>query len=74
MIRKFLKMIQNMFANRLPSTILLLDDDPKIREVLKIFLKEFKYSVLEASNKDEAVAKLKDNLDDCNELVRTEAW
>ncbi|NLE01499.1 MAG: response regulator, partial [Fibrobacter sp.] len=60
---------KSMFANRLPSTILLLDDDPKIREVLKIFLKEFKYSVLEASNKDEAVAKLKDNLDDCNVVV-----
>lgn len=48
-----------ILSSRLHSTILLIDDDPKIREVLKIFLKEFKYSVIEASSRDEAINKLR---------------
>ena len=55
--------------NRLYTSVLLLDDDPKIREVLKIFLKEFKYSVIEATNGDEAVQRLKSNLKKCNVLI-----
>ena len=55
--------------NRLYTSVLLLDDDPKIREVLKIFLKEFKYSVIEASNSDEAIYKLKRNLENCDILI-----
>ena len=55
--------------NRLSATVLLLDDDRKIRDVLKIFLKEFKYSVLEASDGDEALGALRENARACSVLI-----
>ncbi len=55
--------------NRLPASVLLLDDDPKIRDVLKIFLKEFKYSVLEATSGDEALRQIKSDPDGCSVLI-----
>ncbi len=55
--------------NRLPTTVLLLDDDRKIREVLKIFLKELKYSVLEATNCEEAVEVLTKNIEICRVMI-----
>lgn len=60
---------KSILSNRLHTSILLLDDDPKIREVLKIFLKEFKYSVIEASGKDEAVYKLRENCRNCDIVI-----
>jgi PAS domain S-box-containing protein len=58
-----------LMLNRMPATVLLLDDDRKIRDVLKIFLKEFKYSVLEASDGNEALEALKENARSCNVLI-----
>ncbi|MBN1761283.1 MAG: response regulator [Chitinispirillaceae bacterium] len=58
-----------LMMNRLPATVLLLDDDRKIRDVLKIFLKEFKYSVLEASDGSEALEELKKNFESCSVLI-----
>lgn len=58
-----------LMMNRLPAGVLLLDDDRKIRDVLKIFLKEFKYSILEASTGDEAMQLLKDNVDTCTIII-----
>lgn len=58
-----------LLMNRLYSGIILLDDDPKIREVLKIFLKEFKYPVFEASNSDDAIQKLKNNQSSCDVVI-----
>ncbi len=58
-----------LMLNRMPATVLLLDDDRKIRDVLKIFLKEFKYSVLEASDGSEALEALKENARSCNVLI-----
>lgn len=58
-----------ILKDRLHTTVLLLDDDPKIREVLKIFLLEFKYSVLEASNSEEAIKGLLENKNCCNILI-----
>lgn len=58
-----------ILKDRLHTTVLLLDDDPKIREVLKIFLLEFKYSVLEASNSEEAIKGLLENKNYCNILI-----
>ena len=55
--------------NRLPATVLLLDDDRKIRDVLKIFLKELKYSVLEATSGDEAIQQLKKNVETCQVVI-----
>lgn len=58
-----------MLLSRIYSSVMLLDDDPKIREVLKIFLKEFKYSVIEASNSEEAIQRLKANLEAVTILI-----
>ncbi|MBN1309230.1 MAG: response regulator [Chitinispirillaceae bacterium] len=55
--------------NRLSASVLLLDDDWKIRDVLKVFLREFKYSVLEATSGDEALRRLKKNVDACTVLI-----
>lgn len=58
-----------ILLNRLSTTVLLLDDDKKIREVLRIFLKEFKYSVLEATDGNEAISLLKNNCDTCDVVI-----
>jgi PAS domain S-box-containing protein len=58
-----------LLLNRIHTSVMLLDDDPKIRDVLKIFLKEFKYSVIEASNSEEAIQKLKTNSDTISILI-----
>lgn len=60
---------KSILSSRLHTSILLLDDDPKIREVLKIFLKEFKYSVIEASSRDEALSALLANVKDCDIVI-----
>ena len=58
-----------LMMNRLPAAVLLLDDDRKIRDVLKIFLREFKYSVLEASDGGEALDTLRKNSETCSVLI-----
>jgi PAS domain S-box-containing protein len=58
-----------MLQNRQTASVLLLDDDPKIREVLKIFLKEFKYSVLESSTSEEALQRMKNSQTNCDVLI-----
>jgi PAS domain S-box-containing protein len=58
-----------LLLHRQYSGIILLDDDPKIREVLKIFLKEFKYPVHEASNSEEALQKMRMHQKDCDVIV-----
>ncbi len=60
---------KSILSNRLRTSILLLDDDPKIREVLKIFLKEFKYSVIEASNREESINTLRSNIKECEIVI-----
>ncbi|MFP4163945.1 MAG: ATP-binding protein [Chitinispirillaceae bacterium] len=55
--------------DRKSCTVLLLDDDPKIREVLRFFLKEFRYPVCEASDCDEARVELSRNARECQVLV-----
>lgn len=56
-------------AERQSCTVLLLDDDPKIRDVLKFFLREFRYPVCEASSCDEAKVELARNVEDCRVLI-----
>jgi PAS domain S-box-containing protein len=58
-----------LLLSRIHTSVMLLDDDPKIRDVLKIFLKEFKYSVIEASNSEEAIQKLKANSETISILI-----
>ncbi len=45
----------------LNNQILIVDDDPITRELIKFFLEEKGYSVLEAINGEEALVKLKSN-------------
>jgi PAS domain S-box-containing protein len=60
---------KSILLNRLNSTILLLDDDPKIREILKFFLHDLKYRVFETSNLSEAKAILEKEAEVCSTLV-----
>ena len=55
--------------NRIGTTILMLEDDPKIRNIMKFFLKEFDYYILEASTGDEALVCLKTNKEKCRVLI-----
>jgi two-component system, cell cycle sensor histidine kinase and response regulator CckA len=60
---------KSIMMNRIGATILMLEDDPKIRNIMKIFLKEFEYSILEASSSDEAEKFLRANREKCRVLV-----
>lgn len=46
-----------------PRTILVADDDPAIREVLRLLLTGEGYRVLEAADGGEAIAQLSDDID-----------
>ncbi|KMQ49967.1 histidine kinase [Chitinispirillum alkaliphilum] len=54
---------------RLSSTVLLLDDDPKIQEILRFYLKEFNYSTCEANNGASALKILKDHTKECEVVL-----
>jgi two-component system, cell cycle sensor histidine kinase and response regulator CckA len=58
-----------ILKDRLNSTILLLDDDAKIRDILKFFLREFKYTVCEASTMQQGITQLKEHKTDCRLLI-----
>jgi PAS domain S-box-containing protein len=60
---------KSIMLNRIGATIIMLEDDPKIRDIMKFFLKEFDYTILEASTGEEAVAALKANVDKCRVVV-----
>lgn len=60
---------KQIMLNRRSSTILLIDDDPKIREILKIFIKGLGYPVCEAANRQESVNELKRHAAECNVVI-----
>ena len=60
---------KSLMQNRISTTILMLDDDPKIRNIMKFFLREFDYSILEASTSDEAIERLIANKEKCRVLI-----
>jgi PAS domain S-box-containing protein len=60
---------KSLMLNRLNTTILMLEDDPKIRNIMKFFLKEFDYSIIEASTGSEALDSLKLNKEKCKVLI-----
>lgn len=49
--------------------LLLLDDDPKIREVLRVFLQDLRYEISEARNLTEAVGELERHRDSCRAVI-----
>lgn len=46
-------------------TILVVDDDKEIVELMKDFLEDESFAVVEANNADEALEAIKDNAVDC---------
>jgi PAS domain S-box-containing protein len=58
-----------VLLNRRPAMVLLLDDDPKIRSILTFFMKEFKYTVCEASTLEEGMGELKKHQDECEVVI-----
>ncbi len=58
-----------ILLNRRPAMVLLLDDDPKIRSILTFFMKEFRYSVCEASTLLEGVKELKAHQEECEAVI-----
>jgi PAS domain S-box-containing protein len=60
---------KSLMLNRISTMLLMLEDDPKIRNIMKFFLREFDYSIIEASTGDEALAGLKTNKDKCRVLI-----
>jgi PAS domain S-box-containing protein len=58
-----------ILLNRRPTMALLLDDDPKIRSILTFFMKEFKYSVCEASTLEEGMRELGNHIDECEVVI-----
>ncbi len=60
---------KSVMLNRIKTTILILDDDPKIRDILRFFLNELKYEVLEASTCEQGENALRDHIDDCRVLI-----
>ncbi len=57
-----------ILLNRIKTDVLVMDDDKKIRDILKFFLNDFGYGVFEASNTDEAVELLSAH-SDCRVVV-----
>ncbi|MBD3420929.1 MAG: response regulator [Chitinivibrionales bacterium] len=60
---------KHIMLNRLSSRVLLLDDDVKIRDILKIFVKGLGYTACESATKDEAERELKRYREDCNVII-----
>jgi PAS domain S-box-containing protein len=58
-----------IMLNRKQTMVLLLDDDPKIRGVLKFFMKEFNYLVCEASTINEGVKELIKHKNECEVAI-----
>jgi PAS domain S-box-containing protein len=60
---------KSLLLNRSSATLLMLEDDPKIRNIMKFFLKEFDYTILEASTSDEAAKHLRETGGKCRILI-----
>jgi len=58
-----------MQSRRQRARVLVIDDDPKIREVLKVLLRDLKYDVSEGRNAAEAAAELERYRDECRVAV-----
>ncbi len=56
---------RSVMLNRIQTTVLILDDDPKIRDILRFFLNELKYNVVEASTCEQGESALHRHIDDC---------
>ncbi len=60
---------KEILLSRRMTRVLILDDDPKIRGILKFFLGEFKYPLCEASDVEEGVCELGKYVHECDLVV-----
>lgn len=60
---------KTILINRISTTVLVLDDDPKMCNILNFFLTELSYKTCIASTMDEGLQELKKHLDDCKVLI-----
>jgi PAS domain S-box-containing protein len=60
---------KSLLLNRSTATLIMLEDDPKIRNIMKFFLKEFDYVILEASTSEEAAKHLRESGEKCRVLI-----
>jgi two-component system cell cycle sensor histidine kinase/response regulator CckA len=60
---------KSLMLNRISTTILMLEDDPKIRNIMKFFLREFDYFIIEASTGSEAMECLHATKEKCRVLI-----
>jgi two-component system, cell cycle sensor histidine kinase and response regulator CckA len=60
---------KSIMMHRRTGTVLLLDDDRKIRDILKIFFTDFGYKVIEASNSEEGVAAMEGHKEECRVVI-----
>ncbi len=58
-----------IYIKRLTTSVLLLDDDPKIRKILNFFLTDLSYKTFEASTMNEGLDILKKNVKECKILI-----
>jgi PAS domain S-box-containing protein len=58
-----------IMMHRRTGTLLLLDDDHKIRDILKFFLTDFGYKVIEGANSEEGVAVMEQHKEDCRVVI-----
>ena len=60
---------KTIMVNRISTTVLVLDDDPKMCNILNFFLTELSYKTSIASTMEEGLKELKKHLDDCKVLI-----
>jgi PAS domain S-box-containing protein len=60
---------KSILLSRKNTRLLLLDDDPKIRDILKFFLNELNYSVCEATTQEEGIRALMRYHQDCDVVI-----
>jgi PAS domain S-box-containing protein len=59
----------SILRERIPATVLLLDDEPKIRDILRIFLSDLGYTIHEAASEAEGKRVLSAHKKECGVLV-----
>lgn len=60
---------KSVLINRLPTSLIVLDDDPKMRKILNFFLADLSYKTYEAATMEEGIKALKDHIKECKILL-----
>ena len=60
---------KSILLHRISTTVLVLDDDPKMCNILNFFLTELSYKTCIASTMEDGLRELKAHLDDCRILI-----